>query len=286
MRKKLAVSVSASALVLAFGVVTAFGIDSDATTHSNPDMSAYSQLVENLTHHHLKVLKTVHTGVPDLTGLITETATGQKGLVFGMDGKYLIAGPVIGENHTILNKTIAEQQGLMPKALPVDTLVNKMIQSKGFVLGHSGPMIAAFLDPNCIFCHLFYEDVKPELKAGKLRIKVIPVGFLKPSSLPKAVHILSSKNPAQAWAYNEKNFNVHAEEGGISPAKNLHTPVTAEIEANTRLLSHTGGVATPTIVYCQKDAKPVLVQGAEPNLLKAIQSGQIGDLLPTGACQG
>lgn len=254
------------------------------TVTSTGSLTSYRSLVSSITHHQVHVIKTVPTGVPDLTALVTSDPNGQKELVFGIDGKYLITGAIIGDHHVILNKVIAEQQGLIQKPMAVDLLTEKAMTSNGFILGHSGPMLTAFLDPNCIFCHVFYTDVLPELNAGKLRIKVVPVGFLKPSSLPKAVSIMESKNPAKSWAANEAHFNVNTEEGGALPSNNVHTPVAAEIHANTQLLSRTGGVATPTILYCTKTGHPAMVQGAEPAILNAIRSGDIGSLSDNGKC--
>ncbi|MDX5935559.1 thioredoxin fold domain-containing protein [Acidithiobacillus thiooxidans] len=246
----------------------------------------YGPLIQKLSHQRLHLVKTLPTGIHGLTALLAETSTGQKNLAFGLDGKYLIPGPVIAANGKMLNTEMAEKLGLVPKPLPVAQVLNQAVAAPGFVLGHGGPMVAAFMDPNCIFCHKFYEAVLPELKAGKLRIKVVPVAFLKPSSLPKAVAILSAKDPAKAWAFDEAHFNVHTEEGGITPAKNLKVPATARIEANTHLLARTGEIATPTVMVCRKDGKPVLWHGVAPDHLKRIQDGAIGDLLPTGSCRG
>ncbi|WP_035211311.1 thioredoxin fold domain-containing protein [Acidithiobacillus thiooxidans] len=246
----------------------------------------YGPMIQKLSHQRLHLVKTVPTGVAGLTALLAETASGKKNLAFGLDGKYLIPGPVIGVNGKMLNTEMAEKLGLVPKSLPVAQVLNQAVTAPGFVLGHAGPMLVAFMDPNCIFCHKFYESVLPELKAGKLRVKVVPVAFLKPSSLPKAVAILSAKDPAKAWAFDEAHFNVHTEEGGITPAKNLKVPATARIEANTHLLARTGEIATPTVLVCRKDGKPVLWHGVTPDHLKQIRVGAIGDLLPTGSCRG
>lgn len=274
---------------VAFGVVwwtIGYANDAHQPMHSSSAENSYSALIAQLTHHTVSVVKMVPTSVNGLTAIITRDASGKRGLVFGVGGDYLVTGTIIGKGHTILNETVAEQQGLVMKPMEASLMARKMMSAKGFILGHAGPKIAVFLDPNCIFCHMFYEDVLPELNDGKLRIKVVPVGFLKPSSLPKAVRIMESKNPAKAWAFNEAHFNVHTEEGGIQPAKNVHTSVADEIDSNTRLLSHAGGVATPTIAYCNKSVHPMIVQGAQTSVLNVIRSGSIASLTSTGECHG
>ncbi|WP_041636432.1 thioredoxin fold domain-containing protein [Acidithiobacillus caldus] len=276
-----------SLLSIAMGTVLMTGAWSAAAIASPPAGSAgYAALMHTLSHGQERLLKTVPTSVPGLTGLVGEAYTGQKSLVFGLDNRYLIVGPIIGANGKVLNATLAQSAGLLPKPLSVKVLALRALHAPGFVLGHAGPMLVAFMDPNCIFCHRFYESERANLKAGKLRIKVVPVGFLKPSSLPKAVSILEAKHPAAAWAADEAGFNVKTEEGAAKPAANLKVPATAQIQANTRLLARSGEVATPTIIACLKGAAaPVLWRGISPEAHKNIP-GKLMDLLPTGSCAG
>lgn len=279
MRKKL--------LSIALGTVLMTGAWSAAAAASTPaDSAGYAAMMHTLSHGKERLLKTVPTSVPGLTELVGEASTGQKSLVFGLDNRYLIVGPIVGANGKVLNQTLAQSAGLIPKPLPVTTLALRALHAPGFVLGHAGPLLVAFMDPNCIFCHLFYESERANLQAGKLRIKVVPVGFLKPSSLPKAVSILEAKNPAAAWAADEAGFNVKTEEGAAKPAANLKVPATAQIQANTRLLARSGEVATPTIIACLKGAAaPVLWHGISPEAHKKIP-GELSELHPTGFCAG
>nr|WP_238819309.1 thioredoxin fold domain-containing protein [Acidithiobacillus caldus] len=173
-----------------------------------------------------------------------------------------------------LSMQAAEQQGVIPKPMAGRKLAQAMLAAPGFTVGTKGPLFTVFLDPNCIFCHDFWNKVYPLAEAGKLRFKVVPVGFLKPSSLPKAVTILQSKDPVAAWAQNEASFNVKTEEGGAKPAKVLDPKVLAEVKANTELLARTGEVATPTIVACLKgDQVPQVFHGMAPGMMADLGRG-------------
>ncbi len=280
-RTRIGVVLGVVAAALAIGSVGADAADAVAV---GPLASVYAPLVQSLSHHQMTLAKTLSSGIPGLTVLVAHNKQGQPNLAFGLDGKYLIPGPIIAANGQAINGAMAIKAGLVKKPIPISQLVNRVTAAKGFVLGHSGPMLAVFMDPNCIFCHKFYEDMQPELAAGKVRLKVLPVAFLKPSSLPKAVAILSAKDPGIAWAVNEAEFNSKAEEGGIKPAKNIHVPALGAIVANSRLLASTGEVATPTVVACNKAGHPVMWHGVTPADLAKIKSGNIGDLLPTGTC--
>ncbi|EGQ61689.1 thiol:disulfide interchange protein DsbG, putative, partial [Acidithiobacillus sp. GGI-221] len=141
----------------------------------------------------------------------------------------------------------------------------------GFTVGHAGPLMVVFMDPNCIYCHKFWDEAQADIRAGKLRLKVIPVGFLKPTSLAKATTILQAVDPALAWGHNERRFQKNIEEGGEKPAAHLDIKAMADVRANTALLGSTGKMATPTLVYCQHgDKTPLVLHGIVPDFLNGL----------------
>lgn len=141
---------------------------------------------------------------------------------------------------------------LPPKALPIQTIVQKLRHADTFLVGSRGPELTAFMDPNCIWCHRFYEKAMPLVRAGKLHLRVALVGFLKPTSAAKAAAILAARHPAQALAFNESHFNVITEEGGIRPDYQAPLSIRRAVSDNTQLLAQTGEEATPTLLYYTK----------------------------------
>jgi len=218
-----------------------------------PVPASITQMMKKLTGGHITPLYLAAGPEKNIQALVVKSSMGQKSIAWLFDGKYLAPGMLLTANGQNLTATMAQKLHIMPKPVAPAKLAKSMLAAPGFVWGHAGPMITAFLDPNCIFCHLFYEHIAPLVKEGKVRVKVVPVGFLKPSSFPKAVTIMQSKNPSDSWAYDEKHFNVQEEEGGIKPSAYLDQKVVKEIHANTKLLASTGEVATPTIVFCSGD---------------------------------
>lgn len=253
----------------------------------------FGHMVHHLSGGKMQMVSTF-AGPDGLTGIIAEPVHGgQKTIVWGVkgpQGEYLIPGPVMsgaGQNLTML---AAQSHGLMPKPMPADEVAAKALQAPGFILGRKGPVVAVFMDPNCIFCHKFYEEIMPDVKSGKIRLKVIPVAFLKHSSMPKAITIMSAVDPAAAWATDESLFNEKTEEGGAKPWASSWGPIPhkalQEITANTRLLVRTGEMSTPTIVACVKGAKaPEIIHGIAPHGVSRLVSGAV-DLLPGGSCRG
>ncbi|AUW33961.1 thioredoxin fold domain-containing protein [Acidithiobacillus caldus] len=256
-------------------------VNSPETAHADTTSTAvasYTPLVKKLSDGRAAVLSTF-AGPDGMTGIVVGPVhgVGPKTIAWGIDGKsgpMLIPGPVLDAQGQNLSMQAAEQHGLMPKPMAAGDLAKAMLSAPGFTVGTKGPLFTLFLDPNCIFCHDFWTKAYPLAEAGKIRFKVVPVGFLKPSSLPKAVTILQGKNPVAAWAQNEASFDVHTEEGGAKPAKTLDPKVLAEVKANTELLAKTGEVATPTIVACLNgDKVPQVFHGMAPGMLAELAKG-------------
>jgi len=243
------------------------------------------KLVAVVTHGQGKVKK-VFPGPGGLTAVSVEL-DGHPNIVYVTpDGKNLIlAQAILNEEGKNLIKEDAIEAGLLPKPKPAAQIAKDVSSSaKSFVVGKSGPEIIAFVDPNCIFCHKFYEDAKPLIAEGKLRVRYVVVAFLKPSSLPKAEAILSAKDPAQAMAENEKGFDEETEEGGITALPDANSKVAAAVENNTQLLVDTGEEATPTILYCNRAKQPVLVHGMPGTAADLIQKIGAG-FNSAGSCQ-
>ncbi len=61
-------------------------------------------------------------------------------------------------------------------------------------------IVYTFSDPNCPYCRKFWEDARPWVESGRVQIRHLMVGVLKPDSAPKAAALLSADAPAEAIA--------------------------------------------------------------------------------------
>jgi hypothetical protein len=123
----------------------------------------------------------------------------------------------------------------------------------GFVWGDPKAPAKAmiFFDPNCIWCHRFYEQVRAGVKAGKARYLMVPVAILKPSSVPKAERILQAKDPEAVFLRDERGFDTGTEEGGLPKTFPAVRKASMDIlDINTAVLADLEGgkPATPTLV--------------------------------------
>ncbi|ERE17887.1 thiol:disulfide interchange protein DsbG [Pseudogulbenkiania ferrooxidans] len=121
-------------------------------------------------------------------------------------------------------------------------------------------VLYAFTDPNCPYCNKFWSDARPWVKAGKVQIRHIMVGIIKPDSPGKAAAILGDSNPAAAFDRHERQ---HAS-GGVKPLTAIPPAVQAKLDSNHRLMERFGAFATPMIFFKDDKGKMQKVQGAPP----------------------
>ena len=246
--------------------------------------AAAQSLVGSLTHGQGTVEKTF-SGPGGLTGVVVGI-NGHRSLAYVTpDGHYLVAGAILdAQGQNVLQKD-AVRYGVIPASEKPAELARAVAKSDSFVVGKSGPEMVVFIDPDCIFCHKFYEEAKPLTDAGKLRVRFVVAAFLKPTSFPRAEAILGAADPAAALAENEAHFNDATEEGGIAPAKNASPEVARAVHGNTRLLQKSGEVATPTVIYCSAAGK-VTVEHGVPGGGKSLSAfaGTIQSLGTNGTC--
>lgn len=118
--------------------------------------------------------------------------------------------------------------------------------------------IYVFTDPNCPYCHKFYEDARPWVDAGKVQLRQVVVGVLRPSSPGKAAALLAAKDPSAAYQQHEKNFR----KGGIEPMDPVKPAWHDKVIANNTLMSELGIRGTPGLVYKDDKGKVQIYPGA------------------------
>lgn len=175
------------------------------------------------------------------------------------DGKTLIEGLLVGSDGANLSEYYAKKY--VPKP-DYSKEYESLTKAASITTGSTNPKstIYAFFDPNCIFCHLLWKELKPYEKAG-LRTIWVPVAFLKPSSVGIGAAILEAKNPAAAFERNEEKFVEKTETGGIKPLAKPGAKTLNSLKANTMLMAQFGQGGTPLIVWKDKDGKIQTAEG-------------------------
>lgn len=263
--KKSSIAAATVFVAALFGGAIGFALHSGAYQPSTPSLKAISTAVRSASHGDLTPVRILSVSksamLPSNVMPIEVTANSRPALIWAAynDGKFVffpgsafdtkgtnLAISLMGDLQSPQTRTAHPSQ-----ASAVNGAVNN---TPGFIWAASGqqavsPNVVLFADPNCIFCHREFTQLKPLVDAGKIVVKVVPVAFLKASSMGKAEAIL--KGGVSAFLVDENGFNVNTEEGAISP---ISDPRLAQhIQSNTRLLSEMEGgrIATPFMLLRQ-----------------------------------
>ncbi|HEU0230824.1 MAG TPA: thiol:disulfide interchange protein DsbG [Burkholderiaceae bacterium] len=110
-------------------------------------------------------------------------------------------------------------------------------------------IIYTFSDPNCPYCHKFWEASRPWVKSGAVQLRHLVVAVIRPDSATKAATILGAKDRSAELTKNEMTFS----EGGIKPAESVPPAIQTILDENQELMMNMGFRGTPGIVAMRSD---------------------------------
>lgn len=222
----------------------------------------YPKPIQQAVDAGVKVEKTF-AAASGLTGWVLAQG-GQYSIVFTTpDKKTLMAGALIGENGESLSAQYEEKY--IPKP-DIGALYQALEKSTYVVEGaaqNPKKTIYIFVDANCPFCHYTWMALQPYEKAG-LQVRWILVATLGPTSMPKAVEVLTAHDKTAAFRKMEENngksWTPPAQTGDAAAANSAEG-----IRKNTELMTRFGIAGTPGVIW--KDAAgKVNVKGGMPRL--------------------
>jgi thiol:disulfide interchange protein DsbG len=118
-------------------------------------------------------------------------------------------------------------------------------------------VVYAFADPYCPYCTQFWQNAQPWLNSGKVQLRILMVGMLRPDSGQKAAAIMMSDDPAKTLAEYENSKGKMA----LKIPATIKPEITTALEANLALMDELGGSATPSIYYLNKEGRLQQHQG-------------------------
>ena len=128
-----------------------------------------------------------------------------------------------------------------------DALFRRSASAFGFTLGRTGPPVIVFADPGCRWSRSSVARLAQPALAGRLRLRVVPVGVLGAASAREAAAIASTGDPAFAW------FEGARAAGNAAGAH--------RIERNNALFDRWGASAVPLIAWRAIDGRIVYSLG-------------------------
>ena len=163
-------------------------------------------------------------------------------------GSYLFSGALVDKEGRNLSETYAERY--VPRPDPAKLLAalgpDPWLVEEGAL---AAPLVYAYADPNCIYCNKLWNDLRPYVQSGKVRVRWVLLDFLKATSKGRAAAILTAHDRAAALAQDELKFDKDHEEGGIPELKPVPLEVDNVLRIHTDQMGDAGGMGTPTLLF-------------------------------------
>ncbi|WP_295482181.1 thiol:disulfide interchange protein DsbG [uncultured Pseudomonas sp.] len=204
---------------------------------------------------------------PDgLRGYAAEYHNNGIALYLTPDGKHVLVG------------SLFDEQGQDLSAEPLDKLVYAPMSKAIWAKLENAAWIAdgkadaprtvyLFSDPNCPYCNMFWEQARPWVASGKVQLRHIMVGIIRPDSPGKSAALLAAKDPAKALQAHESAGKAST----LKPLESIPESVQAQLTANQALMEDLGLGATPAIFYRDEQGQLQSQQGApRPEMLGKI----------------
>lgn len=172
------------------------------------------------------------------------------------DGDHVIVGPMLDADGNNLTDDKVQQLVIEP--------MNQNAWSRladSHWVGDGDPdaetVVYTFTDPNCPYCHRFRQAAQPWIDAGRVQLRHVMVGIIRPDSMPKAATILGAESPESALMANHQSY----QEGGIEVDRESVSAYRAKVTANNELMSSLGLSATPSTYYLNADGDVEMKRG-------------------------
>lgn len=165
------------------------------------------------------------------------------------DGKHAISGYMYDEEGKNLSENLFEKELYIPEGR---RMWQRLQQTPAIEEGKPDAprTLVVFADPFCLYCHQFWLKVQPWVNTGKVRLRTILVGVIRPKSGRYAAAILNAVDPVSAWRdFERSNGKKRPPFPEVTPAKIYH-----QLQYHQQLMDELGGKATPAIYYLDENS--------------------------------
>lgn len=188
----------------------------------------------------------------------------------GLAGQDPVAVYVTPDGQAIVGKRLDERGVSLDErtvealvAGPISQAVWDQLENASWVAdgdARAPRVVYAFMDPNCPYCHRFWAQARPWVEAGKVQLRHVVVGVIRPDSRSKAAAILGAEDPTAALLENENRFD----QDGIEPAARVSRKISRQLKDNQKLMREMGFRGTPGILYSDGDGGIQAMYGMPP----------------------
>ncbi|NWL77046.1 thiol:disulfide interchange protein DsbG [Pseudomonas taiwanensis] len=186
------------------------------------------------------------------------------------DGEHVLIGSLLDAQGADVGQQALEQYVFAPMG---KEMWERMEKSAWIADGSpKAPRIVyLFSDPNCPYCNLFWQQARPWVESGKVQLRHIMVGMLRPDSPGKAAALLGAKDPQAA-------LNAHEAAGKgstLKAADKVPGEIRKNLAENLDLMGEMGAQATPSVFYLDDKGRLQQQQGVpQPDVMARIMGSQ------------
>ncbi len=164
------------------------------------------------------------------------------------DGKHAISGYMYNEKGENLSNTLIEKKFTHQPDAKCGNGWNNPTGSS--TVKKDAPVIVyVFADPFCPYCKQFWQQARPWVDSGKVQLRTLLVGVIKPESPATAAAILASKDPAKTW----QEYEASGGKLKLNVPANVSTEQMKVLSDNEKLMDDLGANVTPAIYYMSKE---------------------------------
>lgn len=164
------------------------------------------------------------------------------------DGKHAISGYMYDEKGNNLSEQLFQKELYTPAG---QQMWKKLGAADWLLDGKKeAPIVLyVFADPFCPYCKQFWQQARPWVESGKVQLRTLLVGVIKPESLTMAAAILGSQDPAKNW----NDYELANGKTQISVPTAIQPEQMKILKSNQQLMDELGADVTPAIYYMNNE---------------------------------
>lgn len=228
-----------------------------------------SEVVERASHGSTRVVE-VFPGPDGLVGAIVAGRSGGRGIVWlTPHGDALFSDGVLrDQDGRDLTHAAMSSVGILLSPAAVLAQAGDPARH-GILVGSGGPLVTVLLDPDGDDGQRLYRALSAAAASGRVRVRYLLIGTLKPGSVSRAASILAAAKPAEALAANEAEYDGNRQEGGFPSADQPDPSLVRAVEDNNELFARAGATGTPVTYYCSRATRKALAMIGMPPSIEA-----------------
>ncbi len=136
---------------------------------------------------------------------------------------------------------------------PAEQLYWDMEHSNWLPVGQAGtPVFYSFISSTCPHCHSMMNELRPHIEAGRVQVRMVPVGNNE-ESLAQAAYLLATPAPEKAWWRH-----MDGDKNALPANRDINQQ---GVQKNLSIMQSWKLDVTPLIIYRGADQKVKIVRG-------------------------